>query len=143
MTSTLTCGYPEIYAGFTIRGLGLDLPGITATLGLQPSSTRKAGSRWKDPPRPQVDIWALDGHRERTLDGAAAIETLVGLLEPAQEKMWQVRATYPEAAFDLTLVVYLSSPSCLFPDVTLANELLARMARLGLRFSVSTYAVEE
>ena len=45
--------------------------------------------------------------------------------------------------YDITLVVYVASPGCEFPDINLSPGLMATMSRLGLRFLVSTYAIAD
>jgi hypothetical protein len=133
---------PELQARFAIRALGLNLSSITATLGLQPTSTRQAASRLKLPPIPRVDVWTLEGKRRRSVDGTTAITELVDVLDGVRDKLTEVRSRYTEAMFDLVLVAYVEHPEPVFPDVTLSSELLERIARLGLTFAVSFYAIE-
>ena len=141
--STENANFPAVQAQFTIRGNGLDLGAITAELGLAPSSARSAGSRSRNPLLPRVDIWAFQGRQQRTVDASGLVDHLVGTIVPVADNLARVRRRYPSAVYDITLVVYVASPGCEFPDINLAPDLMATMSRLGLRFNVSTYAIAD
>jgi hypothetical protein len=133
---------PEIQARFSIRGNLLDLPGITAALGLDPTSARKAGSRLENPHMPRVDLWTRDGAPRRSVDAEAAISELVNVLDSVHEQLTDLQSSYPQASFDLVLVAYIGHQDAVMPDITLPKELVARIARLGVRFAVSLYVVD-
>jgi uncharacterized protein DUF4279 len=133
---------PEISAQFSIRGLGLDLPEITSSLGLEPTTIRNAGSRSRDPLMPRVDLWILESKVQKSVDGAAAVSEIVDVLDGVLAQLDHVRAIYPQAVFDLVLVGYVVYPGCIMPDITLSHQLLARLARLGIQFAVSLYPIE-
>lgn len=134
--------FPEIQARFSIRAPSLNLPFITAELQLEPTSLRTAGSRSVEPRIPRVDVWALDGPTRRTIDAAATLIELLERLEAVRDKLMNVRARYPDASFDLVLVVYVDGPEPMLPDMTFPHELLARMASIEARFVLSLYLTE-
>jgi hypothetical protein len=91
---------------------------------------------------PEVDLWTLKGSLRGSLNGAQALEELVHLLDSARDRLHQLMARYPDAVFDLVLVVYIPEPDYLTPDITLSHELLDRIAALRIQFSVSLYVIE-
>ena len=91
---------------------------------------------------PRVDQWILEGKAQKSVDGTGAVSEMVDVLDRVRAQLDQVRALYPEAVFDLVLVGYVVHPDSLMPDITLSHQLLTRMARLGVQFAVSLYAIE-
>jgi uncharacterized protein DUF4279 len=109
-------------------------------MGIEPSSVHRKGSRIRMPTKsiPVEDSWLLRTTDDRyTFEGTDEVVKAVERIKPLGESIDRVRATFPGARIDLTLVAYVPEhPQSAVPNLSLDPALLRQLAELGIIFEI-------
>jgi len=92
---------------------------------------------------PKFDLWRLDTPSRATVDGSAAVLEMLEVLKSRADGIAQLRAHYPDAAFELALIAYVAYPGQTAPGLVLEPNVLAIVARLGLTLVIDYWVVED
>jgi hypothetical protein len=130
---------PLVRTNFVISG-SFDPDEVTRLMGLEPSSVLRKGSRIRTSTKsiPVEDSWWLRTTDEcYTFEGTDEVAKAVERLKPLAESIDKVRARFPEARIDLTLVAYVPEhPQSAVPNLSLGPVLLRELADLGIIFEI-------
>ena len=109
---------------------------ITDKLGINPDVAWAKGEQRHPHPRPaKFNRWELAGEPNGSLEIGGHVEALLKRIEVFEDRLKQLPS---EMYLKIDIAVYLSSDHSP-PGLYLEPSLMARMARLGLNFEVSTY----
>lgn len=124
---------------FVISG-SFDPDEVTRLMGIAPSKVNRKGERIRTPTKsiPVEDSWWLGTTDESyTFEGTDQVAKALLRLKPLAASLDKVRARFPEARLDLTLVAYVPDhPHSAVPNLSLDPSLLRDLADLKIIFEI-------
>jgi hypothetical protein len=130
---------PLVRTNFVISG-SFDPDEVTRLMGVEPSSISRKGTRIRTRAKsiPVDDSWWLKTTEESyTFDGTEEVAKAIQRLKPLAASLERVRARFPEARLDLTLVAYVPEhPQSAVPNLSLDPALLRDLAELRIIFEI-------
>jgi hypothetical protein len=113
---------------------------VTRLMGVEPSSVSRKGTWIRTPTKsiPVEDSWRLQATREHyTFEGTDEVAKALQHLKPLAAAFDKVRARFPEARLDLTLLAYVPEhPHSAVPNLSLDPNLLHDLAELRITFVI-------
>lgn len=128
----------EFTVEFRIHGHDLDVPSVTATLGLSPSLVRDVGERRSGTTKWEEAMWAYNGFPESAV--AVAWPSLEDGLRFVLEKLWPIKdviETYKRKHKVVLWCGHFQSDSN--ASTSLSSDTLKKLGEFGVELFVDSY----
>jgi hypothetical protein len=129
-----------IRVDFTLFGHGVDLERLSQDIGIPPTSTWHEGdSIQRTMLKAEFDVWRISTGYVNSIDTLDSVEVMLGLLEPAKEKLLRVSEALGLIK-EFSIVLKLRNHA---PSFNLPAEVVRRIADLGCSIDVDIILLPE